>query len=115
MKKMASEQERNDPDESEELDVEQLGFEWHRVKAAANLKKHRVSFDEAMTVFEDKEHLEIPDLDHSYDEPRFFAIGKSREGRLLTLVFTERGAKLRLISARRSEPWERTLYEAGDE
>lgn len=97
------------------MNVEQLGFEWHRVKAATNLKKHKVSFDEATTVFGDEKHLEIPDLDHSYDEPRFFAIGKSKEGRLLTLVFTERGAKLRLISARSSEPWERRLYEAGDE
>jgi uncharacterized protein len=92
-----------------------LEFEWHTVKAASNLKKHGVSFDEAKTVFRDEKHLEVPDHGHSHDEMRYLAIGRSIEGRLLTLVFTERGGKLRLISARVAEPWERREYENADE
>lgn len=96
-------------------DVERLEFEWHPLKAAANLKKHKVSFDEAKTIFGDRRHLEVPDREHSQDEMRSLAIGRSEQGRLLTLVFTERGMKLRLISARFAEPWERRVYENPDE
>lgn len=92
-----------------------LEFQWHPVKAESNLKKHGVSFDEAKTIFGDERHLEVPDREHSYDEMRYLAIGQSIEGRLLTLVFTERGDKLRLISARVAEPWERREYENADE
>jgi uncharacterized protein len=96
-------------------ETKELKFEWHPLKAAANLKKHKVSFDEAKTVFRDKKHLEVPDREHSDDEVRYLAIGRSEKKRLLTLVFTERGTKLRLISARLAEPWERREYENADE
>jgi uncharacterized DUF497 family protein len=88
-------------------EVQKLEFEWHPLKAATNLRKHKVSFDEAKTVFGDKRHLEVPDHEHSGDEVRYLAIGWSGKKRLLTIVFTERGTKLRLISARLAEPWER--------
>ena len=96
-------------------DFRRLEFKWHPLKAAANLKKHKVSFEEASSVFGDKQHLEVPDREHSYEEMRYLAIGRSDLGRLLTLIFTERGTKLRLISARLAEPWERRAYEAADE
>lgn len=88
-----------------------LIFEWHTAKAAANLRKHGVSFDEASTIFGDENHLVIPDREHSFEETRFLAIGRSEEDRLLTVCFTERGTRLRLISARISEVWERREYE----
>jgi uncharacterized protein len=88
-----------------------LIFEWHRKKARENLRKHRVAFDEAKTIFADLNLLVAPDRDHSYDEIRYLAIGRSARDRLLTVCFTERGPVVRLISARRSEPWERREYE----
>jgi uncharacterized protein len=106
---MGSEQDSTDRDNGK------LEFEWHPLKATANRKKHKVSFDEAQTVFGDKRHLEIPDRGHSDDEMRFLAIGRSAKGRILTLVFTERGPKLRLISARLAEPWEGREYETAGE
>lgn len=105
----------NEQDDGEWEDIKKLEFEWHSVKAAANLKKHHISFDEAKTVFAEKKHLEVPDREHSHDELRFLAIGKSKQGRLLTVAFTERGTKLRLISARLAEPWERREYEKPNE
>ena len=105
----------SEQDALEKEDISGLEFEWYPLKAAANLRKHKVSFDEAKTVFGDKRHLEVPDREHSYDEIRYLAVGRSEKGRLLTLVFTERGTKLRLISARIAEPWERREYENADE
>ena len=92
-----------------------LAFEWHASKAVANLRKHGVSFDEASTIFGDENHLVMTDREHSLDEMRCLAIGRSENNRLLTVCFTERGPKLRLISARISEPWERREYEAANE
>lgn len=103
----------NDP--SDRNDTGELEFEWHPLKATANLSKHKVSFEEAKTIFGDEKHLEIPDCEHSDDEMRYLAIGRSEQARILTLVFTERGMKLRLISARVAEPWERREYESGNE
>lgn len=104
--------EQNAPDKEGQLRLE---FEWHPLKAAANLKKHKVSFEEAKTVFGDKRHLEVPDREHCDEEMRYLAIGRSAKGRILTLIFTERGTRLRLISARLSEPWERREYENSGE
>lgn len=92
-----------------------LEFEWYRLKAESNLKKHKVSFDEARTVFGDERHLEVPDSEHSRGETRYLAIGRSENRRVLTIIFTERGTKLRLISARLAEPWERKEYEDTDD
>jgi uncharacterized DUF497 family protein len=92
-----------------------LDFEWFPLKAAANLKKHAVSFDEAKTIFGDKKHLVVPDRVHSYEEERYLALGRSDQGRLITLCFTERDSRLRLISARLMEPWERREYEIANE
>jgi hypothetical protein len=92
-----------------------IEFEWYPPKAIANLKKHHVSFDEAMTIFGDKLHLVFPDREHSYDEERFLAIGSSSQDRLIVLCFTERYPRLRLISARLAEDWERREYEIANE
>ena len=89
-----------------------MRFEWDDAKAAANLRKHGVSFDEAAEVFSDPYALVDKDTEHSYDEERLFVIGYSA-ARLLFVVFAERrGYVIRIISARLPTPAERKSYEA---
>lgn len=92
-----------------------INFEWYPPKALANWKNHGVSFEEAMTIFGDEQVLIIGDLEHSEGEERSLAIGRSSQGRLLIMSFTERRERLRIISARRTEPWERREYEIANE
>jgi uncharacterized protein len=88
-----------------------LGFEWDDEKAAANLRKHGVSFGEAAEVFYDPNVVSGEDAGHSHDEARFFAIGYS-SSRLLFVIFAESaGDLIRLISARPPTRAERKLYE----
>ena len=88
-----------------------MQFTWDPRKAAANLRKHGVSFDEAATVFEDPLTLAVDDLD--YPE-RTLVVGMSRAERLLLVVHVEISEDtLRLISARRPTPHERRRYEEG--
>jgi len=86
-------------------------FEWDRHKAEANLRKQGVSFEEAQTVFTDPLSITLPDPDHSEDEERFIDIGMSDNRRVLVVVYTERGQRIRLISARKATPMERKQYE----
>jgi hypothetical protein len=88
-------------------------FEWDENKAAANLSKHGVSFDEAKTVFDDPLYVDFYDPDHSYDEHRYIIIGQSQQGRLLIVSYTEREDVIRLISAREVTRGEREAYEEG--
>jgi uncharacterized DUF497 family protein len=85
-------------------------FEWDEEKAKANLAKHGISFQEAMTVFLDE--LSVPLAEIAHPE-RLLIIGESRLGRVLLVVFTERlkSGTLRLISARRATKRERRAYE----
>ncbi len=85
-------------------------FEWDEEKAKANLKKHRVSFDEATTVFIDPFAITICDPDHSENEQRYIDIGRSVKNRVLVAVYTERGTNIRIISCRRATSLERKLY-----
>ncbi|NJM12519.1 MAG: BrnT family toxin [Synechococcaceae cyanobacterium SM1_2_3] len=88
-------------------------FEWDVSKAAVNLVKHGVSFDEAKTVFEDPLYVDFYDPDHSDNEHRYIIIGMSHRGRLLLTAYTERGDITRLISAREATRMERKTYEQG--
>lgn len=88
-------------------------FEWDAAKAAANLRKHRVDFQEAATVLEDALSTTFPDETHSSDERRFVTIGTSGRGRLLVVAHTERNDTIRIISARRATRREREFYEQG--
>jgi uncharacterized DUF497 family protein len=89
-----------------------MRFEWDPVKAASNLKKHRVSFDEATTVFRDPLARIVDDPDHSHDEGREIAIGHSMLNRLLFVFFTEREVgTVRIFSARVATRSERKDYE----
>jgi hypothetical protein len=77
-----------------------LIFEFDPRKAAANFRKHRVSFDEAVTVFADPLRATVLDEEHSLDEQRFITVGQSTGGRVLFLVYTESDSIVRLIGAR---------------
>ncbi len=89
-----------------------LKFEWHPEKAAANLTKHKVSFDEASTVFANPLAKVFYDAAHSTEETREILVGHSILGRLLLVSFTERGPDLvRIISARPATRRERKDYE----
>ena len=88
-------------------------FEWDEEKAKQNLRKHGVSFEEAKTVFGDPLSLTIPDPGHSADEPRFIDLGLSAAQRLLAVVYTERGPRIRIISSRSATAAERKSYEEG--
>ena len=90
-----------------------MEFEWDEKKAADNLADHGVSFEEAKTVFDHPLYVDFYDPDHSIGEHRFIIMGESRQGRLLMVSYTERGDKLRLISARELTPAERRQYEQG--
>jgi uncharacterized protein len=94
---------------------ESLAFEWDSRKAALNLAKHRVSFEEAVTVFGDPLGHIADDPRRSEGEERFVLLGQSDRHRLLVVLFTERGSVLRLISARRATPRERRSYEEGED
>ena len=88
-----------------------LNFEWDANKAKSNLGKHGISFEEASTIFGDPRSLTIPDSMHSELENRFITLGTSHRGKLLVVVYTERGDSIRIISARVASRRERRHYE----
>lgn len=85
-------------------------FDWDDAKAATNLRKHRVSFEEAQTVFGDERSLTIYDEAHSETEDRYIILGMSIRARLLVVVFTENAENIRIISARRATKKESNQY-----
>lgn len=88
-----------------------MEFEWDPQKAAKNLRKHKVSFAEAATVFSDSLSATVPDPDHSDEEDRYIIVGKSMRFRLLIVAFAERDDRIRIISARELTRAERKAYE----
>jgi uncharacterized DUF497 family protein len=82
-------------------------FEWDPAKARANRDKHRVTFDEAITVFGDPFAVIFDDPAHSRDEPRYYIIGWSARNRVLAVWYTDRDATIRIISARLATHTER--------
>jgi len=87
-----------------------MDFEWDSAKAAANRRKHRVSFEEGQTIFGPAQPEIFEDEAHSDDELRFVAIGFSEKSRLLTVAFTRRESTIRIVSVRRATPREAKLY-----
>ena len=88
-----------------------MEFDWDPRKADSNLRRHNVSFGEAATVFSDPLSTTAPDPDHSLDEDRAITVGLSQRGRLLMMAHTERGDRIRIISARTLTRTERAQYE----
>lgn len=89
-----------------------MKFEWDAAKAAANLEKHGVSFEDAAQAFEDELSATFPDPDHSRGEHRFITYGLVADGRLLVVSHTERDDLIRIISARPATKKERKRYES---
>jgi hypothetical protein len=87
-----------------------LQFEWDPNKAARNVEKHHVSFDEAATVFDDPVFITVIDEEHSADEERYITIGRSQRGRLLLVAHTDHEGRIRVISARKATRRERKFY-----
>ena len=90
-----------------------MNCDWDEEKAATNLQKHGVSFEDAATVFADPLYIDFYDPDHSVDEHRYLIIGTSSAGHLLIVSYTERDEVVRLISAREVTSSERKTYEEG--
>jgi uncharacterized DUF497 family protein len=90
-----------------------MEFEWDNNKVITNLQKHGVSFAEAATVFGDPLSITFPDPDHSINENRFVTIGLSTAGKIIILSHTDRGDRIRIISARKTTRKEQKFYEEG--
>lgn len=88
-----------------------MEFEWDREKAAQNLAKHEVSFDEAVTAFHDPLAATFDDPDHSTGEQRLVTIGYSSQDRLIVIAHIERGESIRIINARLATSQERKRHE----
>jgi uncharacterized DUF497 family protein len=87
-----------------------LIFEWDPKKAADNRRKHRVTFEEAKSIFGDPYELMVSDAVHSHDEQRCVSVGESGKGRLLLTVYTQIENVIRLISAREADRKEIAEY-----
>ena len=90
-----------------------MTYEWDPIKAAANRRKHRVTFEEAASVFLDPAAITFWDPDHSEEEDREITIGRSTRRRVLFVAHTARERRVRLISARRATRQEQRQYEEG--
>ena len=88
-----------------------MEFEWDPDKAQTNLRKHRVGFQEAATVFRDPLSVTIFDPDHSRDEDRYVTIGQTQRGRVVMVAHTDRRERTRIVSARELTRAEREAYE----
>jgi len=86
-----------------------MEFEWDRQKAASNLRKHRIDFADATTVFYDDMAVTI--RDDVPEEERFVTLGMDALGRMLVVVYTWRGNRIRIVSARKATPGEHDHYE----
>lgn len=88
-------------------------FEWDEAKARRNARQHGVRFPEAASVFADPLARSMLDPEHSGVEARYVIMGTSERGRLLVVVYTERGRTIRIITAHRASRRERRTYEQG--
>lgn len=90
-----------------------MEFEWDPKKAAANIRKHNVTFQEAATIFGDPLAITFEDPDHSTNEKRYITFGLSLQKRLFVVSHVEQVNRTRIISARLMDRKERRIYEEG--
>jgi uncharacterized DUF497 family protein len=90
--------------------MENHRFEWDDQKAALNSARHGLSFDDAATAIDDPAGIEVADLRRDYGAARFRLIAKAWDGKILAVIFTERGERIRIISARLANKKERDFY-----
>lgn len=93
----------------------ETSFEWDSQKAKKNLAKHKVSFEEAATVFHDPMFITVVDDEHSLDEERYITLGLSNRGRLVMVAHTDRTDMIRIISARPATKQEEKFYADAEE
>ncbi|TSA56146.1 MAG: BrnT family toxin [Planctomycetaceae bacterium] len=95
--------------------MDEIEFSWDARKARQNLQKHRVSFEEAVTVFYDENAIEFFDLDHSIDEDRFLMLGLNGCLRIMVVSYClrKKGSEIRIISARKATKKEEQVYIEG--
>ena len=91
-----------------------MEFEWDDAKNNSNIAKHGISFEDASLVFHDPNSITQPDPDHSSEEFRFVTIGICNRHRVLVVAHTERGDRIRIISARKATLKERKSYGQGE-
>ena len=92
--------------------MDELRFAWDKNKAKINRTRHKVSFEEAVTVFDDEQARFMHDPDHSEEEDRFVLLGMSCSVRLLVVIhcYREDGSEIRIISARKATKHEEKIY-----
>ena len=90
-----------------------MKFEWDLKKAGTNLRKHKVTFEEATTALSDPMSATGADPDHSITEDRYITFGVSERGRLLVVAYADKGETIRIISARVASKGEQKIYEEG--
>ncbi|MCR4693156.1 MAG: BrnT family toxin [Firmicutes bacterium] len=92
--------------------MDMISFEWDENKNEINIKKHKISFEEAKTVFYDEEALVINDPEHSKEEERFIILGLSKQANLLVVChcYRESDTVIRIISARKATKSETKQY-----
>ncbi len=88
-----------------------MQFQWDRIKEKENIKKHKVNFTEAISTFSDPKGLEFDDETHSQIEKRFYRVGKSNTGRILTTYYTERNQIIRIIGCAEWRKFRRLYHE----
>jgi hypothetical protein len=88
-----------------------MKFEWDASKATTNIQKHDISFEEAVTVFNDILSFSYDDEIHSHSERRYATLGMSDLGNVLVVAHTMRGERVRIINAREATPREKRWYE----
>jgi uncharacterized protein len=93
--------------------INDMKFEWDLKKALSNMRKHKVSFEEAATAMKDPMSATGADPDHSISEDRFITFGVSSQGRFLVISHTDKDGVIRIISARIASKGERKIYEEG--
>ena len=90
-----------------------MEFDWDPAKNVANQKKHKISFIAAITVFDDPFVISEDSTRPEYGEIRNKAIGTMHDGRLVAVIYTDRGSRRRIISARKARDNERREYDQG--
>ena len=89
-----------------------MEFEWDANKEEANIKKHGVTFGESVDTFFDPNGIQLTDKSHSSIEKRFYWVGKSKSGRILTTYFTQRDSTIRIIGCAEWRKFRRIYHEA---
>lgn len=88
-----------------------MNFEWDYLKEIENIKKHKINFAEAVETFSDPSGIAFVDKKHSKEEQRFYWVGKSSKGKILTTRYTRRGSKIRIIGSAEWRKFRRLYYE----